>query len=524
MSNPEQLLEMASALKARLTRIRRDIHAHPELGFNENRTARCVAEMLRAADVEVRTGVGKTGVVGLLRVKGARRTVALRADMDALPLQEANTVSYRSRNAGVMHACGHDGHTAMLLGAAFMPRRMRKELPGNVKFLFQPAKEIVSGAPLMVKDGALASPKVDMIFAAHVSADAPVRRHRPARRPGQRPARTNSTSSSPAEADRPATRTARATRWSRPTRSTSNSPASAAWPMPFQPCVISICSFESGVSYNVIPHSVEVRGTLRTFQPKMRARVMERMERVVRQTAAAHSVEGRVFWDISCPVLVNAAAAVGIVKAAAAALGRRVVKDKMTMGSEDFSFYLERVPGAFFSVGTRRGRKVRGHHSNRFDFDERILPKGAVMLAQCAQTFFGSEVRGDMQWPSGRWRSCWRSSSPASSPVLCRFEKGKASAAGDSEVSKPSTAPEYVRDGSGLRGSDQSRGSATSVADSTGKILPLPGNNMRIRCRCIFARRLPLKSRRWGHFGQRSAGEKRRILLRHGNPATGERQ
>ena len=183
MSNPEQLLEMASALKARLTWIRRDVHSHPELAFNEKRTARCVAEMLRAADVEVRTGVGRTGVVGLLRVKGARKTVALRADMDALPLQEANEVSYRSRNAGVMHACGHDGHTAMLLGAAFMLSRMRRELPGNVKFLFQPAEEIVSGAPLdgQGRRARIAESGRDLRRARqHGPA---VRHHRPARRP-----------------------------------------------------------------------------------------------------------------------------------------------------------------------------------------------------------------------------------------------------------------------------------------------------------------------------------------------------
>ena len=120
MTSPTAAFKMASALSGRLTRIRRDFHAHPELGFNEVRTARRVAEMLSAAGVEVKTGVGKTGVVGLLRGQGARKTVALRADMDALPLQEANEAPYRSRNAGIMHACGHDGHTAMLLGAAFI--------------------------------------------------------------------------------------------------------------------------------------------------------------------------------------------------------------------------------------------------------------------------------------------------------------------------------------------------------------------------------------------------------------------
>ena len=346
--------------------------------------------MLRAAGVEVKTGVGKTGVVGLVRGKGTSRTVALRADMDALPLQEANDAPYRSRNAGIMHACGDDGHTAMLLGAAFMLSRMRRELPGNVKFLFQPAKEIVSGAPLMVKDGALASPRVDAIFAAHVETDRPFGTS-PCAKASAWPARTTSASSSPAAADTPAIPTARSTRWSPPTRFTRNSPGVRRMADPFQPCVISICSFKTGVSYNVIPHSVEMRGTLRTFQPKTRAVVMDRMERVVRQTAAAYSVEGRLFWDISCPVLVNDAAAVGIVKAAATALGRRIVKDKMTMGSEDFSFYLARVPGAFFSIGTRRGRKVRAHHSNRFDFDERILPIGAAMLAQCALTFLAAQ-------------------------------------------------------------------------------------------------------------------------------------
>ena len=216
-----------------------------------------------------------------MRVKGARRRGAAGGHGRAAA-QEANEVSYRSRNAGVMHACGHDGHTAMLLGAAFMLSRMRRELPGNVKFLFQPAEEIVSGAPLMVKDGALASPKVDAIFAAHVSTDLPfgtiALREGPTMA-GADHFRIVVTGRGGHASSPERTRT----RWSRPTRSTSNSPASAAWPT-FQPCVISICSFESGVSYNVIPHSVELRGTLRTFQPKLRARVMDRMERVVRQT------------------------------------------------------------------------------------------------------------------------------------------------------------------------------------------------------------------------------------------------
>ena len=390
MSNPTQFLKMATALRGRLTRIRRDLHAHPELGFNEERTARCVADMLRAVDVEVRTGVGKTGVVGLLRGKGARKTVALRADMDALPLQEANDVPYRSRNAGVMHACGHDGHTAMLLGAASILARMRGELPGNVKFLFQPAEEILSGAPRMVEEGALSSPKVDAIFGAHVSADVPF--GKVALREG------------PASAAADHFRivvTGRGGHASSPDHTLDPLvPANQIYQElatvrrmadPFLPCVISICSFQTGVSYNVIPHSVEMRGTLRTFHPKTRARVMDRMALVVRQTAAAYSVEGRLFWDIRCPVLVNDAGAAGIVKAAAAALGRPVVLDKMSMGSEDFSYYLAHAPGAFFQVGTRRGHTVREHHSNRFDFDERVLPIGAAMLAQCAQTFLASK-------------------------------------------------------------------------------------------------------------------------------------
>jgi len=392
MSSPTQFLKMASALKGRLTRIRRDLHAHPELAFHEERTARCVAEMLRAAGVEVKTGVGGTGVVGLLRGKGARRTVALRADMDALPLQEANDAPYRSRNAGVMHACGHDGHTAMLLGAAFMLARMRGELLGNVKFLFQPAEEIVSGAPTMVEDGALASPKVDAIFGAHVAADVPFG--------------TIALREGPTMAGADHFRivvTGRGGHASSPDRTMDPLvPANQIYQElatvrrmanPFQPCVISICSFQTGVSYNVIPQSVEMRGTLRTFQRKTRVRVMSRMALVVRQTAAAYSVQGRLFWDVRCPILANDAAASRIVKAAAAAIGRPVVLDKKTMGSEDFSFYLAHAPGAFFQVGTRRGRTAKVHHSNRFDFDERALPIGAAMLAQCAQTFLASTRR-----------------------------------------------------------------------------------------------------------------------------------
>jgi amidohydrolase len=346
--------------------------------------------MLCAAGVEVKTGVGKTGVVGLLRGKGARKTVALRADMDALPLQEANDVPYRSRNAGVMHACGHDGHTAMLLGAAFILSRMRGELPGNVKFLFQPAEEIVSGASRMIEDGALASPKADAIFAAHVAADKPFGAI--ALREGPVLAAADhfrivvtgrgGHASSPDHTRDPLVPANQIYQELATVRRMADA---------FQPCVISICSFQTGVSYNVIPHSVEMRGTLRTFDLKTRTRVMGRMTRLVKQTAAAYSVEGRLFWDISCPVLVNDASASGIVKTAAAALGRPFRLDKMYMGSEDFAFYLAHAPGAFFWVGTRRGRTAKEPHSNRFDFDERVLPIGAAMLVQCAQTFLASK-------------------------------------------------------------------------------------------------------------------------------------
>ena len=387
-SRPKSVKAMAQELKSTLVAMRRDLHMYPELGFQEFRTGAKVASLLTELGVDVRTKVGKTGVVGLLRGSRRGKTVALRADMDALPIQEANDAPYRSRNAGVMHACGHDAHTAMLLGAATILSRIKSRVRGSVKFFFQPAEEIISGAPAMIRDGALERPKPGAIFGVHVTPDMPF--GAVGVTPGARMAATNhfriTVSGQGGHGAHP---------------SDTRDPLVAAHQIyqavqtlrrevySFEPYVISICSFHGGTTYNIIPHDAEIRGTLRTFKDKVRRQLQRRLRDIVKGAAETFRADARLFFDVGCPSLVNDEALCALAHSAAKRL-RMPIRDKdPTMGGEDFAYYAERIPGAFIRIGTQRGKKPRIGHSNTFDIDENVLPLGAAVYAQCALEYLG---------------------------------------------------------------------------------------------------------------------------------------
>ncbi len=380
-----EIKRLAASISPALIAIRRDLHQHPELGFQEHRTGRKITEQLRAIGLDaIRSPAARTGVIGLLRGgQAGRRTVALRADMDALPIEEANRVPYRSRNAGVMHACGHDGHVAMLVGAAMILQRLRAQIPGAVKFIFQPAEEGSGGAEAMILAGALRAPKVDAIFGLHLSVTQPY----------------GAAGISPgpimAAADRFQVRIiGRGGHGAHPELCAD--PLLAAnrlyqeWQTIGQALkgddarVISICSVHGGTAFNIIPEAAELLGTVRTLAGRVQARIIRRMRQIIRGIELTHGVRCAFQYHRGYPVTVNNAALSALARAAAAELQIPVRPFVVTMGAEDFALYQKITPGAYLDLGIRKNQRQPTLHNNRFDFDDRILATGAALLAGCA--------------------------------------------------------------------------------------------------------------------------------------------
>ena len=383
-----ELLVAAQGIAPELVANRRTIHAHPELAYEEHRTAALVADQLRSLGLEVQTGIGGTGVVGLLRGSLPGRTVLLRADMDALPILETGERPYLSENAGVMHACGHDGHTAILLGAARLLTERRNEIEGAVKFMFQPAEEGGAGALRMIEQGLLEGPKVDAAFALHVD---------PLHYAGEIGTRTGPTM---AAADR-------FTIEVRGAGGHAARPHLAVDPVvvasqivnalqtlvsrevdPVHPAVLTIGSFVAGTTFNVIPDTATLKGTVRAYAPEVRELLERRLGEVTAGVAAALRAEVHVDYERLYPPLVNHDSGVALVeRVVTEVLGpEALVRRDLMMGAEDFSFLLQRVPGAMFYLGVR-GRdwaEARPIHSALFDLDERALPVGAAVMAGTA--------------------------------------------------------------------------------------------------------------------------------------------
>lgn len=379
----------AAAIGPALIAIRRDLHRHPELGFQEHRTCRKITERLRALRLtQVRSPVARTGVIGLLKGgKPGNKTVALRADIDALPIAEASRVPYKSRNPGVMHACGHDGHVAMLIGAAMILRRLQDRVPGAVKFLFQPAEEGAGGADAMVAAGALRHPKVDAIFGIHLH----VSQHYGATGITAGPIM--------AAADRFTVRvTGQGGHGAGPHRCRDPLLAAHRIYQEFHDIghtalngtaarVVSICSLHGGTAFNIIPDSCELLGTVRTLDARAQTAIIRRMRRVLRGIEFTHGVRCDMNYHKGYPMTVNDAALCALARAAAQDLGIPIRPFEVTMGAEDFSFYQKIVPGAYLDLGVRKRPGQAQLHNNRFDFDDRILATGAALLANCALRF-----------------------------------------------------------------------------------------------------------------------------------------
>lgn len=381
MMEAAQIKKMAEGLMPRLRTWRRDFHQHPELSGQERRTSAKIAAILREFGLRVQTGVGGLGVVGLLPGPRGGRTAAIRADMDALPVAEINHTPYLSHQAGVMHACGHDAHMAMALGAATI--LSRQKLPGAVKFIFQPAEEIVTGAAAMVREGVMRNPAVDAIFALHLKPDLAF--GTVSLRDGLSMAagihftiRVSGRGGHGARPDiavdplPPAHQIYAALQTIRRTLP------------PIMPCVLSVCAFNGGRVHNIIPAEAEILGTLRTFEAAAQRRALREIRNIVRHIATAFHVRAAVSISPGTPPLINAPAPAALLRRAAGELRMPVRTAEMMMVSEDFAFFQREAPGVLAWLGTQRGIKGCSLHAPDFDFDEAILPQGAALLASCA--------------------------------------------------------------------------------------------------------------------------------------------
>jgi amidohydrolase len=395
-------LEHAKSLEQELVRIRRDLHSHPELGFQEFRTAALVADTLNEIGIETRTGVGRTGVVAEIG-SGDGPTIAIRADMDALPILDTKDVEYKSQNEGVMHACGHDAHTSILLGAAHLLQQdaAKGGWDGKVRFVFQPCEEAfdengVSGATAMIDDGALED--IDAAIALHVSSMHPAgtcRFH-----DGLALANVDSFEA-----------------WIRGDGSHGASPHHGADPLfmlgpilttiyaipsrqinPTKPVVVSIGEIKAGSAPNVIPNEVYIQGTIRSYEDETREKLKEELERAL---ALSENFGGSYELKIHSgyPALNNNAEVNDWMRTVVGDLADSdsVVEADAIMGAEDFAYMARKAPGAMFFLGAKLDEVNRPHHTDVFDIDESVLPLGAAVLAETARRFVRGEVALDKE-------------------------------------------------------------------------------------------------------------------------------
>ncbi|MBI5295278.1 MAG: amidohydrolase [Chloroflexi bacterium] len=377
--------------------LRRDFHMHPELGFNEIRTGGIVARELEALGLEVTKGIGKTGVVGLLEGAKPGPTLLIRFDMDALPITEETGAEYASHNAGVMHACGHDGHTAIGLTVAKMLHARRDQWAGTVKFVFQPAEETLGeeglgGAEMMIRDGVLDAPKPDYALALHLWNENPLGWLGVAEGPVMAGADEfkvrligmGGHGAIPQAAVDPIVAAAQIV--------TALQSIVARNVAPVETAVVTVATIHAGTAFNVIPPDVVMNGTIRTFEPSVREKVIRRFEEITRGVAAAMGCQVEIEIKRVTPAVINDAEAAGRVQEAARAVlpeSNLDMASYITMGAEDMAYMLERIPGCYFFVGSANHEKGLdyGHHHPKFNVDEDALPRAAALMAAAAMNF-----------------------------------------------------------------------------------------------------------------------------------------
>lgn len=407
MSNPK-ITDDANAIESKVINWRRYFHQNPELSNREYKTASTIAEHLKSLGLEVKTGVGKTGVVGILKGNQSGKVVALRADIDALPVTERNNLPFKSEitdeflgtKIGVMHACGHDTHTAILMGVAEVLSKNKDLIKGTIKFIFQPAEEgpppgEEGGAKLMIKEGVLENPKVDAIFGLHIKSDAPV-----------------GTINYKPEGAMAATEQFTITVQGKQTH------GSAPWmgvdpilisakiidglqtiisresPLVEEAAVITVGKITSGVRFNIIPETAEMIGTVRTLSPKMRELIIRRMNEMVPAIAKAFGGDATIEFQNNTSITFNDLELIAkMLPTLETVAGKdNVLLMKATTGGEDFSFYQEVIPGFYFFLGGMPldSKKPAPHHTPDFYIDESGMLLGVKTLSQLSIDYLQS--------------------------------------------------------------------------------------------------------------------------------------
>ena len=380
------------SLQADLVAWRRAIHQRPELGFKEQITADFISRKLAEWNIEHQTEIAKTGIVATITGDRPGKVLAIRADMDALPIQEENEVAYRSLHDGKMHACGHDGHVAIALGAAYYLNQHRQYFSGTVKFIFQPAEEGPGGAKPMIEAGVLKSPDVDAIIGLHLWNNLPL---------GQVGVRSGALMA--------AVECFRCKIWGQGGHGAMPHQTKDAIVIgsqvvnalqtivarnvnPLDAAVVTVGEFHAGTALNVIADTAQMSGTVRYFNPELEAFIGERIEDIIAGVCQSHGAKYELdYWQLYPPVINNSgitelvrSVAVDVVETP---IG--VVPECQTMGGEDMSFFLNEVPGCYFFLGAANPDKglAYPHHHPRFDFDETALSMGVEIFVRCVEQF-----------------------------------------------------------------------------------------------------------------------------------------
>lgn len=371
---------------------RRYFHRNPELSFHEYKTTKVLAKELRRLGISVKTGINKTGLVGILSGQKAGKTLALRADMDALPINELTNHKYKSADKGIMHACGHDGHMAMLLGAARLLSENKSEINGNIKFIFQPAEETPPGGALgMIKQGVLENPKVDAIFAFHLDSSLPS--GKVGLRKGAMMAASDNFEISifgkgghaarPHDCLDPVVTAAQVIMGLQNIISRKVDPA--------KPAVITVGKVEAGTKHNIIPEEALLVGTARAIDPYSTRMMPVWIKKTAEGIAAANGLKVKLKYERGYPVLYNSSKMIDFAEKSIVALygkGAIIYLDEPMMGGEDMAYFLQKVPGAFLRLGSRSALETSyPWHHPKFNIDEHVLPAGAEIFYSLAIGF-----------------------------------------------------------------------------------------------------------------------------------------
>ncbi|MEQ9552423.1 MAG: M20 family metallopeptidase [Coleofasciculus sp. G3-WIS-01] len=390
--NGSEIRREIRALQSQLVEWRRRLHQHPELGFTEHLTSAFVSQKLQEWGIEHQTGIAQTGIVAIIKSDRTGPVLAIRADMDALPVQEENDVPYRSQHDGIMHACGHDGHTAIALGTAFYLSQHRQDFAGTVKFIFQPAEEGPGGAKPMIEAGVLKNPQVDAMIGLHLWNNLPL---------GTVGVRSGTLM---AASERFQCKILGKGGHGAMPHQTLDAIVIGTQVVnalqtivarnvdPIDSAVVTVGMFQAGTAFNVIADSAHISGTVRYFNPQLGGYFSQRIEQVIAGICQSHGAQYKLDYQPLYPPVINDSQIAELVRSVAAQIVETptgIVPECQTMGGEDMSFFLEAVPGCYFFLGSANPSKdlAYPHHHPRFDFDETVLAMGVELFVRCVEKF-----------------------------------------------------------------------------------------------------------------------------------------